>query len=196
MLDAAENVLERHGAEGLTLAQVAAEAKLSAANVYRRFRDKEALMEAVFSRFAEVNAQELAQPVDTEQIRKIGIRQFARNWIAAMIAGFRSRTGLIRAAVLYSQQHRNRPFVRRKAELEVQSFRKMVELFLQWRDEIRRPDPERAVSFAMVMVAMALRELIIFGHAPMFQQVASVSDDDLRRELPRAFLQYLGIEET
>src|ERR1043165_963538 len=104
MLDAAETVLEKYGPDGATLARVAKEAKLSPANVYRRFRDKDALLAAVFDRFTEINAKELATPVDVEQLRPIGIRVFARNWVAGMIAGFRQRTGLIRASVLYSQQ--------------------------------------------------------------------------------------------
>ncbi len=194
MLDAAENVLEKYGFEGTTLARVAKEAKLSPANVYRRFRDKDALIAMVFSRFYDINVAELAQPVDLEGLRKIGIRQFTRNWIAAMIQGFRTRTGLIRAALLYSQAHQNAPHVKRKTEIEIQLCRRMVQILLLWHDEIRHPDPEYAIGYAMLTVALTLRELIIFDNAAMFSQIVPVDDDHLRQELPRAFLRYLGIE--
>ena len=197
MLDAAENVLEKHGAEGLTLARVAKEAKLSPANVYRRFRDKKALIAGVFNRFGDMNAAELEQlesQVDPETIRKIGIRQFTRNWIHGMIHGFRHRTGLIRAAVLYSQSHPHVAFVKRKAEIEAMLFRRQVRYYMLWRDEIRHPDPEYAVSYAMISVALTLRELIIFDQATMFSKLVPMDDDHLRDELPRAFLRYLGVE--
>jgi AcrR family transcriptional regulator len=194
MLDAAETVLEHHGVEGTTLARVAKEARVAPSNVYRRFRDKDDLIAAVFIRFTQINARELAAPVDTEQIRGIGIRTFAEQWIGGMIQGFRTRTGLVRAAVMYSQQHPRVAFVRQKTEVEIQLFRKMVRLFLLWREQIGHPDPEYAVSYAMVMVALALRELIIFGCAPAFEKLVPVSDDHLRRELPRMFLRYLGVE--
>ena len=194
MLDAAETVLEKLGPEGATLARVAKEARLSPANVYRRFRDKDALMAAVFDRFTEMNAKELAAPVDVEQLRPIGIRKFAKDWVAGMIAGFRHRTGLTRAAMLYTQQHQGAAFVKRKMEVEIQGFRKLVGIFLIWRDEIRHPDPEYAVGYAIAMVALALRELIILDHQPMFNQVIAMDDDRLREELPRVFLRYLGID--
>jgi AcrR family transcriptional regulator len=195
MLDAAEVVLEKHGLEGATLQRIARVARLAPASVYRRFPDKDALMAAVFERFGAISKEELARPVDTEAIRKIGIRAFARMWIGNMIQGFRTRTGLIRAAVLYSQQHLGSAHVRRKMETEIAGFRRVVKLFLLWRDEIHHPDPEPAVAYAMVMVALALRELILFGHAPMFTPLVPLDDDHLRAELPRMFLRYLGVED-
>src|SRR5215475_8432614 len=122
MLDAAETVLDKHGLEGATVARIAATARLSPANVYRRFPDKDALMRAVFSRATETNKAELAREPDQEQTRKMGIRTFAEKWIAAMLQGYRTRTGLMRATVLYAQQHEQVPFVRQQRELEVQNF--------------------------------------------------------------------------
>jgi len=68
-------------------------------------------------------------------------------------------------------------------------------LFLLWRRDIRHPDPEYAVSYAMVMVAVSLRELILFNHARLFRDVVALDDDRRREELPRGFLRYLGVKE-
>jgi AcrR family transcriptional regulator len=193
MLDAAELVLEKHGVEGTTLARVARQARITPSNVYRRFRNKDALMAAVFDRFTDINARELETPVDTGQIASLGIRRFAEQCISGMIQGFRTRTGLIRAAVSYSHQHPTAEFVRRKEAVEIQLFRRTVSLCLLWRDEIRHSNPEYAVSYAFVMIALVLRELIIFGHAPMFEKLVPVDDEHLRQELPRLFLSYLGV---
>ena len=113
-----------------------------------------------------------------------------------MIKGFRTRTGLIRASVLYTQQHLGSAHVRRKMETEIEGFRRVVQLFLLWRDEIRDPDPEQAVAYATVMVALALRELILFGHAGMLTHLVPLDDEHLRVELPRMFLRYLGVGEA
>ena len=194
MLQAAEVVLDKFGLEGATLPRIAAEAGLSPASVYRRFRDKDALMRAVFSRASEAGAEELAKKMDVERVREIGIRNFAHQWISAMLQGYRTRTGFIRAAGMYAQRHSRAPFVRRQKELEIRNFRKMVQMFLLWRDEIRHPDPEQAVSYGMVTVALTLRELILFDQAQMFENLVPVSDDHLRKELSRVFLRYLGVE--
>jgi len=195
LLDAAEIVLERHGFEGATLARVAREARLSPASVYRRFRNKEALIAAVFERFGQINREELEREVDAKQIRSIGIRAFTRNVVSSMITGFRARPTLVRASMLYAQSHPNLTFVKRKAEIESKLFDKMVGIFLLWRDEIKHPDPEQAVRFAMVKNALVLIELIIFDRQPTFEKIALVSDEHLRQELPRAFLRYLGIQD-
>ncbi|MGC2467117.1 MAG: helix-turn-helix domain-containing protein [Candidatus Acidiferrum sp.] len=194
MLDAAETVLNRHGLEGATVSRIAAKASLSPASVYRRFPDKDALMRAVFSRGTEVNQEELAREVDLKQVGKIGIRIFAQQWVAGMLSAYRARTGLMRATVLYAQQHERTPFVSRQRDLEIQNFKKLVKTFLIWRDEIRHPDPEYAVSYGILTVAFALRELILFDQARMFEHVLPVRDDNLKEELPRMFLRYLGIE--
>jgi len=196
MLDAAELVLAKHGLEGATVSRIAAAADLSPANVYRRFPDKDALMRAVFSRGTEVNKKELAREVNVEQVRKMGIRVFTQQWIAAMLGAYRARTGVMRATVLYAQQHERTTFVRRQRDLEVQNFKKLVNTFLIWRQEIRHPDPEYAVSYGILMVAFALRELILFDQAHTFEHALPVSDAHLRTELPRMFLRYLGVEAT
>ena len=68
-----------------------------------------------------------------------------------------------------------------------------MKTFLIWRDEIRHPDPEYAVSYGILTVAFALRELILFDQACTFEHALPVRDDQLKAELPRMFLRYLGI---
>jgi AcrR family transcriptional regulator len=194
LLAAAESVFDKYGLEGATLPRIARAAGLSAASVYRRFRDKDALIRAVFSRASEVQTRELAIDVDQEQFRKIGIRNFTSHWIGGMLKGYGTRTGLIRAAMMYAQQHPRAPFVRRQRELEIQNFRKMVQIFLLWRDEIHHPDPGSAVSYGMIMVAFTVRELILFGQAQVFEGLVPLSNGHLHKELSRAFLRYLGVE--
>ncbi len=46
----------------------------------------------------------------------------------------------------------------------------------------------------MVTVVMSLRKLIRFGHARTFGKVLPLDDARLRKELPRAFLRYLGVK--
>ncbi len=82
----------------------------------------------------------------------------------------------------------------RQRDLEIQNFKKLVKTFLIWRDEIRHPDPEYAVSYGILTVALALRELILFDQARVFEHVLRVGDDHLKEKLPRMFLRYLGIE--
>lgn len=193
MLNAAERVLARYGLEGATLPRIAAQSGLSPANVYRRFRDKDALMEAVFQRLTARSSSATAAQFDPEAVRPIGLIRFSRNVIEGMIRNFRADAALSRAAVQYSEQHWEVDFVRKARASEAQSFQTMVNTFMMWRDQIKHPDPERAIRFAFVMVALALRELILFNRTHLFKEVLPLDDDTLRQELPRVFLAYLGV---
>ncbi len=194
MLDAAETVLAKHGLQGATLPRIAAQAGISPANVYRRFRDKDALMEAVFRRLTQRSSAEVEAQFDPETVRPIGLVQFSRNVIEGMVRGYRADVRLSRVAVEYSEQHWEVDFVRKARASEAQSFQRMVDTFLIWRDQIKHPDPVYAIRFAFVIVAIALRELILFDRSHIFAAILPLNDDSLKQELPRLFLRYLGVE--
>ncbi len=62
-----------------------------------------------------------------------------------------------------------------------------------WRDQIKHPQQELAIRFAFLMVALALRELILFNRAHLFEAILPIDDELLARELTRMFLRYLGV---
>ncbi|HXW54232.1 MAG TPA: helix-turn-helix domain-containing protein [Candidatus Cybelea sp.] len=194
MLDAAEVLLAKYGLEGTTLPRIAKRAGVSPANVYRRFRDKDALMAAVFERIRKRSAAQTTAQFDPEMVRRIGLGQFSRNIIEAMIRNFRADAGLSRAAVEYSEQHWDATFVRKTRASEAQSFETMVKTLMIWREQIKHPDPERAIRFGFIMVAVVLRELILFNRMRTFQEILPLDDEILKEELPRMFLSYLGVE--
>ncbi len=194
MLDAAEAVLAKHGLQGTTLPRIAVQAGISPANVYRRFRDKDALMAAVFQRLTERSSAATVAQFEPETVRPIGLVQFSKNIIEGMIRNFRSDAGLSRATVQYSEEHWEVGFVRKARASEAQSFQTTVNTFMMWRDQINHPEPERAIRFAFVMVALALRELILFDRTHIFEDILPLDDNTLREELARMFLRYLGVD--
>jgi AcrR family transcriptional regulator len=193
MLDAAEVVLVKHGPEGATLPRIAKEAHLSPASVYRRFRDKDALMRAVFRRFNARSREGVQAEFDAESVRQMGLAPFARSVIRGMVTGFRANAALSRAALQYAERHPRADFVRSSAESEAKSFQMMVDTFLIWRDEIRHPDPEQAIRFAFLVVACVLKDLILFDRMAAMSRVVRVDDDVLIEELPGVFLRCLGV---
>ena len=196
LLDAAEAVLVRYGPAGTTLPRIAKQAGVAPASVYRRFRDKEALMAAVFRRFTERSSGAVKAQFDPESVRPLGLVKFSTNVIQGMVQGFRANGPLSRAAMQYAEQHPHVDFIRRTGASESHSFQQMVATFLMWRDEIKHPDPEQAIRFGFLIVACVLRDLVIFDRTRLMRPVLTVDDEMLKRELPRLFLRCLGIEEV
>ena len=56
------------------------------------------------------------------------------------------------------------------------------------------PDPERAVPCAMVMLALLLREFMVFNQAGHYGELTLLSDEQLQNELSRMFLGCLGVK--
>lgn len=193
LLRAAEAVMLKHGVEGTTLPRIARHARVAPATVYRRFRNKNALMRAVFRRFNEQSSDAVREQFDADKLRGIGLVPFATQVVQGMVQGFRANAAVSRAAVLYAEKNPTVDFIRKSGESEGKSFQRMVDTFLLWRDQINHPDPELAIRMAFLVVASTLRDLVIFDRMRLMVSVIPVDDDVLKRELPRAFLGCLGI---
>jgi hypothetical protein len=78
----------------------------------------------------------------------------------------------------------------------MRTYQYLVDLFLVHRKDVKHPDPQMAVSFALVMLISTLIELILVDHdMKNWQAVIPKDDQSLKRELLRSFLSYLRIEQ-
>jgi hypothetical protein len=121
---------------------------------------------------------------------------FAEQLINNMLVSYRANAGLLRALRQFAQGRDHTPFYKKVSRLELRTFQYLVELFLVHRKEIKHPDPQMAVFFALMMLTSALIELILVDHDLQNWQAVIPRDDQLlKRELLRSFLCYLGVEQ-
>jgi AcrR family transcriptional regulator len=196
LLDAAEEVLKKHGLEGATVPRIAAQAGLSPASVYRRFPDKDALMRAVALRYYARVHEKSRHNLRPELWKGTSLRQKTYIVILNMIAAHQAQAALLRPLIRFCQQHPDFTFRRRTLQLEMSNFRQVIELFLEHRDDIRHPDPELAVTFGLLIVVFTMREiyLVVTGKR-RWEDVFPAAVAQLDRELPRMFLRYLGVKD-
>ncbi|MDA1074009.1 MAG: helix-turn-helix domain containing protein [Proteobacteria bacterium] len=76
LLDALDHLLQTHSFEELTVARIAAQAELTTGAIYRRFKDKRALLEASFQRFLaqsqELQIERKAAIENIDDVEKVG----------------------------------------------------------------------------------------------------------------------------
>lgn len=196
LLKATIEVLDKDGAEGATIPRIAARAGLSPGAVYRRFPDKDALMREVCIRVFESNCKQTQQLFEAERWKDKSLEEVARSVVDLTLKGHRSHRGLLRALLFFIWQHPDAAFVRRCDELEWKTFQDIAELLLTRRNEIRHPDPESAVRFAILMLAIAAQGILVLPPNPKdLSRLVPDLDARLERELPRMFLRYLGLKE-
>lgn len=195
LLKAAAEVLGQHGVEGTTIPRIAQHAGLTPGAVYRRFPDKDALLETVILGILERQDERLRVALTPEMARQIPLAVFAEQMITNMLISYRASAGLLRAVRQFVQARDGTAFYRKVAKLEMRTFQYLMDLFLVHRKEIRHRDPHVAVAFALVTLTSTLVELILVDHDLQCWQVVIPKDDQtLKRELLRNFLGYLRVE--
>jgi len=195
LLKAAAEVLGQHGLEGATIPRIARHAGLTPGAIYRRFPDKEALLETVIIGILERQDERLRTMLTPDMARQIPLAVFAEQLINNLLVGYRANAALLRALRKFTQGRDHTSFYKKAAGLEMRTFQYLVDLFLVRRKEVKRLDPEMAVSFALVTLISTLIELILVDHDMQNWQAVLPKDDmSLKRELLRSFLSYLGIK--
>ena len=194
LLKAAAEVLGQHGVEGTTIPRIAQHAGLTPGAVYRRFQDKDALIETVILGIMERQDQRIRVALTPAMARQIPLAVFAEQLVHSMLVSYRAYAGLLRALRQFVQSHPDTAFYKKVVKLEFRTYRYLVGLFLEHKKEIKHPQAEKAVSFALMMLTSALTELILVDHnLKNWQAVIPNDERTLKRELVRAFLSYLGV---
>jgi AcrR family transcriptional regulator len=195
LLKAAAEVLGQHGLEGATIPRIARHAGLTPGAIYRRFPDKDALLETVIIGILERQDERLRMMLTPAMSRQIPLPVFTEQLINNMLISYRANAGLLRALRQFAQGRDHTSFYRKVTRMEMRTYAYLVDLFLVHRKEIKHPDPQTAASFALMTLISALIELILVDHDMQNWQAVIPKDDlSLKRELLRSFLSYLGIE--
>jgi AcrR family transcriptional regulator len=196
LLKAAAEVLGQHGVEGATIPRIAQHAGLTPGAIYRRFPDKDALLETAIIGILERQEERLRIAATPAMARQIPLAVFAEQLINNMLVSYRANAALLRAMRQFAQGRDHTLFYKKAVKLEMRTLQYVVELFLVHRKEVKHSDPQMAVSFALMMLTSTLTELILVDHdLKNWQAVIPKDDQSLKRELLRSFLSYLGIEQ-
>jgi AcrR family transcriptional regulator len=193
LLEAAESLLRERGADAATLRAIADRAGVSVGIVYRRFRDKDTVLRAVYMRFfARIDAAN-RRALESDRLRDAKTLQVLTAVVTGIGDGYRRHRTLVRALVLYARSHPDPVFRRRAMALNAAAFERVHRLLLGRRREIRHPKPAAAVAFGLSAIAALLQERIVFGDVTA---LPVVSDGALIDEATRMLQCYLRVRET
>src|SRR5215469_5195853 len=161
LLKAAAEVLGQHGVNGATIPRIARHAGLTPGAVYRRFRDKDELLETAILRILERQDERTKVGLAPKAAAQIPLPVFADQLIGSMVISYRANAALLRAMRQFVQGRAHSDFWKKASVLELRTFRRIVELFLSHREEIKHPQPKMAVSLALMMVISPFFELVV-----------------------------------
>ena len=192
LLDAAEGVLAEGGLEAATVPAIAKRAGLSVGAVYRRFADKDALLRAVYFRMLTRARERNAAGTNPELYASLPLETVLRMMVQGIVRHFRENRTLLQAMHRYADSHADAEFRRHAAELNDEALSQLAALATARRGEIRHPDPEAAVRFALLMVGLVLRGVLL--RTQPLPGTFLRDDVSIEDELTRMVLGYLGVE--
>jgi AcrR family transcriptional regulator len=196
LLKATAEVLGQHGVEGTTIPRIAQHAGLTPGAIYRRFHDKDELLEATILGMLERQDERMKVGFTPAAAAQIPLPVFVEQVIGGMVLSYRVNAPLLRAMRTFVRGRANTPFWKKAGKFEVQAMEHVVDLFLTRRKEIRHPDPRAAVAMAFMMAVSTIYEIVVMPTdlGPL-KNLLPRDDQALKRELIRAFLSYLGVEQ-
>jgi AcrR family transcriptional regulator len=189
LLDAAAVLFSEKGVDATSVADVAARAGCSVGAVYHHFRDKGALLHAVFDRMAEELRSTTREAVEPSRWEGASIGDVLRGYLEFSLAIGRDRPVSKRAAALAS---RSDPALReRYAGLRAEMYEALTGLLLARRDEVGHPDPVLAIGFVLDQLGSMLQTRLDDTMLPT--QLAGRSDEQFVREALRSACAYLRV---
>jgi len=188
LLRATVETLEAGGLEACTLPRVAAAAGVSAASVYRRFEDKDALLRAAFLKVLEQRQLAAAKSLE-EAANGGGLEEAAERLAAALVQQHRAHPRLQRSLAQFAEAEADATFARRLREMTSSNLTTMAESLLRHRERIRHPQPASAAMFAVVMANATVAECV--RQAAQGKPSQPLSDKQISSEVARAIMGYL-----
>jgi AcrR family transcriptional regulator len=190
LLDAAEALFSEKGADATSVADVAARAGCSVGSVYHHFRDKKALLYALFDRMSEQFRAATRDAVGPARWEGASIADILRGYLEFSLEMGRERPGFKYGGL---EASRSDPVLRERfAELRSELYRGLTELLLARRDEIGHPDPVLATRFVLDQLGSMLKTRL--DEVLLSTQLATRSDEEFLVEALRSVCAYLQVE--
>jgi AcrR family transcriptional regulator len=195
LLKATVEVLGQQGLVGTTIPRIAAHARLTPGAIYRRFRNKDVLLETAILRILEDQNKLLVLSLPVEAAGEIPFATLAEQVINSLVVSYRVNASLLRAVRQFLQEKEGSAFWKKASKLEMQTIEYLVDIFVRGRNEIKHEDPRAAAALGLMMVIGALWEVVVnSGDTKLWKGLLPKDDRTLKVELTRAFLHYLGAE--
>ena len=189
LLNATIGLLDREGLDGAVIPRIAAEAGMAAANVYRRFVDKQALLRAAFVHALE-HSNEHNRKAIAGQVEAATLAGAAGKLMSMLLAQYQAHPHFLRALSRFIDEDSDQAFVATARGLIGANVDLLVAALLVPRKAIAHELPAPALRFAVLSATCSL-ETFALDPGSIWHVEPSISADELKANLVRSFVSYL-----
>jgi AcrR family transcriptional regulator len=190
MTAATRKLLTRRPFDAVAIRDVVGEAGTSIGAFYNRFSDKRALLEYLDVQQTAAALTLWTAFFDRPRWQTAPPAEIVRAFVAAAVRAHRQNAGLLRAIHVRLRSQEDADFRARARRVDQLIRRRLTAHLLTRRSELAHPAPERAIPFALLVTAAAIREAILFEDLRL--NPGELGDEQLVEELTRTFCAYVG----
>jgi AcrR family transcriptional regulator len=187
LLEAAEALIAEKSYEEASIVDIAQRAGSSVGGFYRRFRDKDGIIQALHEQFCDEARATADEALAPARWQGAPLADVLAEFTAFLVQIFREREGLLRAFLKHAAG--DAAMRERSRGLFQHLWERLSELLRSRRHEVRHPDPELGAAFGLEMVLGTLDHVV-----QLPEQAVPLRDARLIAELSRALTHYLGVE--
>jgi AcrR family transcriptional regulator len=192
LLDAAESLIQEKGLADASIPEIVRRAGSSVGGFYARFADKDALLRALEDRFFQELAQRLERLADAQRWGDAPLSRIVEACVHELVSVTRARANLMQAFLFRAAQ--NPEFQADALRFRAQVAGRLTKLVALRGDRIGHPDPGLAVEFGVQLAFGLMFQIVLTGEVRV--RGRALSDSELRREIERNFLSYLGVDDA
>jgi AcrR family transcriptional regulator len=195
LLKATIEMLEEHGLDGATIPRIAEAAGVAPASVYRRFEDRNALFRAALTDALEKSTAVARKTLRLESFEDQSLAGVVARIVTMTLQQYHVQPGLMRALTRFVETDPDKHFRSTALALLSGNFEQLIDLLLAFKDEIRHPNPRRAITFALLTMATII-EVRALEQVSMWHELLPMADRELHAEVTQNVLAYLRSSRT
>ena len=191
LLDAAEELIVENGIEGVSISDIAKRAGSSVGSLYHHFKDKKALLYAVFNRMTQAIIDQNQQAADPTRWQGASVSDLLEGYLDFRLR--QSSTGGLSKRATALVMADDPELKAHMADIKREGNLALKELILARHDEIKHTDPDFAVGFVIDQLSTML-----YARSDPYQKRSALTDSDdetFKREALRFASGVLGLSE-
>ncbi len=189
LMNAALQLFRENGFDVVTVSDIALQAGVSPGTIYRRFSDKEGLLNAVHVYFTEQALEIMTGAEKSNMFEGLSLQELLIEVIKIIENFVKGNQRLLQSS--YSKALTDERFAERFVSVRKKVFSTLRRHFLKRKEEIKHPNPEIALDFALRFAMGTLHYRIEAVNLEV--ALEPLTDEEFNQELMRAFLNYLGV---
>jgi len=188
-----ERLLEDHFFEQITTRQLAKEAGVAPATLYRRFQDKNALLPALYERYDLRLNQWATELWNEDQLKRhSSVEERVTHVVKAHVNFYRDNESILRTLYLYLRLHSDIELGELASGRQASYVEILTPIFEALGQQGKEsPDEARVKLFILILITSVNERALFPTTTPA--QLLELSDEDFVRELSRNLVGYLNL---